>query len=136
MRKRMMGAHPRRFLILVLAVGLSGCTSIQSTVYPTPFESPSGKVNGIVQVNRSTLTLFFDLVDLTKIDWDTTTQLLLPEVTVMGGKPQIVSAHTSPRAGWWALLCFLACVNSTEMTALAVEAPANAPTSASAPGAP
>ena len=107
---------------------------MQSTLYPTPLDSPSGKVNGIVQVNRATLTLFFDLIDVTKIDWDTTTQLLLPEVAVMGGKPQIVSARTSPRGGWWALLCFLACVNSTELTALAVSPPeAGTPGGSTAP---
>jgi hypothetical protein len=113
----------KRLALVVAAVSSFGCTSIQSTLYAEDnIVATGGKARGIVQVDRATLTLFLDFVDVVKTDWDTTTQLLVNEAKGMGSeKVQIVSAHTSPRGGVWALACILACVNSTEMVGLAVE---------------
>ena len=115
-------------LLLGVVVLLSGCTSVQLARYPDGLDVASGgKVKGVIQVNRSTLTLFLDHIDVLDIGLQTTTDTLLSEARALGGKPQILSARTSPRGGWWALLCLLACVNSTEVVALAIEDPAGTP---------
>jgi hypothetical protein len=113
-------------LLLVVTVLVSGCTSVQLARYPDGLDvvSQGGKVKGVVQVDRSTLTLFLDYVDVLDIGYQTITATLVEEARALGGRPQIISAHTSPRGGWWALLCLVVCVNSTEVVALAVEEPA------------
>ena len=119
-----------RALAAAAALLCGACTTIQSTRYPDGHElvAHGAKVRGLVQVNRATLTLLLDFVDVVPIDWDTTTALLMSEATALGARGvQVVSARTSPRGGVWSLLCLLACVNSTELVALALAEPDTSP---------
>ncbi|MBK7857169.1 MAG: hypothetical protein IPJ65_00840 [Archangiaceae bacterium] len=124
-----------RFFAVAAFTFFSSCTSVQLARYPDGVEvaSSSGKVKGVVQVNKSTVTLFLDYIDVVDVGLEGVTRIALDEARALGGKPQLISARVSPRGGWWALLCLVACVNSAEIVALSVEAPAGTPGETEAP---
>ena len=116
-------------LCIAVVMLLNGCTSIQSGVLSDQqFTAQGGKPLGIIQVNRYTVTILLDLVDFVKADFDEANKILGNEAKGFGEnhKVQIVSTRTSPRGGVWALLCAVACLNSTEVVGVVVE-PASAP---------
>lgn len=119
---------------VVLALSCS-CTSVSVTRVPDGLDIAGverAQVKGLVQVSRSTLTLFVDYIDVLDIGPTSVAPVLLSEARALGGRPRILSARTSPRGGWWAVLCLLACVNTTEIVAVAVGEPAG--TGGEAPG--
>jgi hypothetical protein len=108
----------------VTALGtVTSCTSIETGVISdADFVATTGAPQQIIQVTQVGFSLFFGFVDVVSTDLDSTTKLVIAEAKARdASKIEIKSAHTSPRAGIFKVLCALACFPSTEVVGVAVK---------------
>lgn len=96
----------KRAFFLAVAFSVSACSSIEvARVKDNSLAVPQGEAVAVIQANSIGFTLFFHAVDVVKSDLDdVVNRMLLAEAKAMGAnKVQLVSAHTTPRGGIYAL---------------------------------
>lgn len=100
----------KAFLASMLAVAVSGCTSVESaTVAGNEVVGVGGPGGGeavaVIQANSIGLTAIFHIIDIIPSDLDqVVNKLLVSEAKQMGAsKIDLKHAHTTPRHGLFAL---------------------------------
>ena len=95
----------KAILSAVAASSLIACASVESAVVSSNEISTQGDAVAVIQANALGLTALFHIVDIVQSDLDTVVnRLLVAEAKAMGAsKVDLVSAHTTPRHGLYAL---------------------------------
>lgn len=109
--------------LVVLAVMLSGCTSIESTrVTSSQLVGNGGDAVAVIQVTTIGWTFFFNTVDIVQSDLDeTVNKLLVGEAKALGGnKVDLKTATTTPRHGIFRVPAWLFGWPMTQATGVAV----------------
>jgi ABC-type microcin C transport system permease subunit YejE len=95
----------KAILSAIAASSLLACTSVESAVVSSAELQTEGDAIAVVQANALGLTALFHVVDIVQSDLDVVVnKLLVAEAKAMGAsKIEVMSAHTTPRHGLYAL---------------------------------